>query len=72
MQLEYDTTVPHQEIAMHDEDLSFRYQQHDGRNTAIVAVASLVAVPIIATLGWPAVLGIAGLTVGYLLARGMK
>lgn len=54
---------------MHDEDLSFRYQQHDGRNTAIVALGSLVAVPVIAFLGWPAVLGIAGLAVGYLVAR---
>lgn len=55
-----------------DEDLSFRYQQHDGRNTAIVAVASLVAVPVVATIGWPAVLGIACLSVGYVLARVAK
>lgn len=37
-----------------DDDLRFRYQQHDGRNTAIVAVVTILAAPVIGFLGWPA------------------
>jgi hypothetical protein len=49
-----------------DEDLKFRYQKHDGRNAAIVAVASIIAVPVIATIGWAAAFLIAGATIGAL------
>jgi hypothetical protein len=55
-----------------DNDLSFRYQQHDGRNTAIAAAVSIIAVPAIALVGWPAVIGVAGMAVGYVLARTTK
>lgn len=49
-----------------DDDLRFRYQQHDGRNVAIVAVASVIVVPVLAWIGWPAAFLIAGITLGAL------
>lgn len=55
-----------------DEDLKFRYQQHDGRNTAIVAVLGIAAVPLIAFIGLPFVYVTAGLTVGFLISRMFK
>jgi hypothetical protein len=51
------------------DDLRFRYQQHDGRNVAIVAVASIIGIPVVSYAGWPAVMLIAGITIGYLFAR---
>lgn len=55
-----------------DPDLNFRYQQHDGRNTAIVAVVCIAAVPLITFIGMPFVYVTAGLTVGFLIARMCK
>lgn len=49
-----------------EDDLRFRYQRHDGRNVAIVAVASLVVVPVLTWIGWPAAFVIAGATIGAL------
>lgn len=54
-----------------DSDLKFRYQKHDGRNTAIIAVAAVACIPVLAFAGPFAVMGIAGITVGVLLARAL-
>lgn len=52
-----------------DQDLKFRYQQNDGRNTLIAAAITILAAPLVTFVGWPLVIGAAGVTVGYLIAR---
>lgn len=52
-----------------DQDLRFRYQQHDGRNTLAVALVTMAAGPLAAFIGWPLVVGAAGVTLGFVLAR---
>ena len=56
---------------MYDE-LNFRNQQGDGKVALIVAAVGIVATPVIAWLGWPAVFIGAGAVAGYVLRKIIK
>jgi hypothetical protein len=55
-----------------DEDLRFREQEHDGRNTAICAAATVAGLVLVSIIGVPAALLIGGAIGGFVVARCWK
>jgi hypothetical protein len=55
-----------------NDDLQFREQQHDGRNVAICAAATIAGLALVSVIGVPAGLLIAGTIGGFIVARCWK
>lgn len=55
-----------------DDDLRFREQQHDGRNVAICAGATIAGLVLVSVIGVAPALMIAGAIGGFIVARCWK
>ncbi|HJV52807.1 MAG TPA: hypothetical protein VJ652_15170 [Noviherbaspirillum sp.] len=54
------------------DELEFRYRQGDGRNVAIVAVLTILAIPVLTWIGEPALYAIGFGTAGFVIRHLMK